>query len=80
MTTTSARRSPPLKPSVVRPLLMLLVSLAALKGVDGLASKSTYYYDHACEVEYGSSSLTFGFPDLDHPAELGECKRSLSYR
>lgn len=53
-------------------LLLLFVSLGSLEGVDGLATKSTYYNDGACELAYSSSSLIFGFPDLDNSAVLRE--------
>ena len=78
MTTASARSL------TVTSGVLLFVSLDTLKGVDGLASKSTYYNDNACEVAYGSSSLIFGFPDLDSSSVLRECgevfARNLSLR
>lgn len=52
--------------------MLLFVSLGSLEGVDGLATKSTYYNDGACELAYSSSSLIFGFPDLDNSAVLRE--------
>lgn len=69
MTTTPPSRSLPALASGV----LLFASLGSLGGgVDGLATKTTYYNDFACEVVYGSSSLIFGFPDLDSSEELRE--------